>query len=448
MAIPKDFLTKYNNYFKDKLGFDDKRVIDSVYDIVTFYNKIAPKDRVSAELLIDSNKFVDKKKDYSVEDIVFNRLAKNVNAIINDSHFLILANLRDCEIANFNPVKKIITIDYKKDDESIKKFVNHLKPGTEIDKETAEKLTRSSLVHELLHACSYFGRASYGYAGYKENALNEFVTEDIAMNVLGFDDMFCAYGYNEKAENPKNKYIIYSNSRSGYAWGIGVSRLLSAFPNSNFYVNYLYNQMAFNNNYDKVVENENSNTGLRKYLYADSYDSYFNGLRTKIEKLFQNERSGKDKRLYLEEIIQIQASLLEIYYASRIGDFSIECLEKFDTQEHAKILKEIEGFKKNFIIKVPKIKDPSDLFFRQTAVIRGVSPYNILDRDAESLKALTEQNILVKTPNVYTLIEIKTTMQDLENVKLHTKLHKIGESNKKTKSENLVNFEKGNENTK
>lgn len=393
MNSKKDFLFKYNYYFKEKPDFFYEAIINSVFDIVNFYNSVCKDDMFSVEILGDISGFKEKKDKYTIQEIIFNRLYSNINKVHLEKY-----NNQKCKnntIAYYDCFNKEIFIDITKDKENTVKVLKNLTAEQQNDADLVDKIKRFSIVHELLHAISDDITANFIYN--KKQKLNEIITEDITINVLNLRNLNLLKTIRC---NDDLIYLINTNSRSGYFWGNGIAFLLSSIPNFNVIKGYVVNSINSQIAYDNYVKDFSQS--LNKYKSKNGKSIYFEGLVNTVEKIYKMLKTSEEKEKAFTKIINLQKDLLIEYNRNVMGQLSLKSLQSLTKQEISDAKQEVEHLK------------------HQLVLILGNNKCKVCDINKElngtsfQIKELINNNFLKPTPNLLVMIEIQECVERIE----------------------------------
>ncbi len=393
--IKEDFLNKYEYYFKDKPDFCYEAILKSVFDIVSFYKSVCKDELYSAEMLGNINLFKDKKTQYNIEEVVFNRLYSNINKVVLDeqnSH-----KYFEDALAFYDANNKEIFIDVNKVKENTSKIFKSLTVEQKQNQSFMDKIKRFSIVHELLHAISDDRTANFIFN--KKQKLNELITEDITIKVLGLN---CLHLMKAIRFEDETIYILNTNSRSGYGWGNGIATLLNSIPNFNPIRGYVVNSINSEIAYENYVKDFSQS--LNRYKVKNARSVYFEGLVNAIEKIHKLLKSNSDREKALKKIITLQTDLLLEYNRNIMGELSLKSLQSLTKKDINNARKEIDNLK------------------YQLTLVLGDNSKNIsIDKFKKDLKGtsiqlkdLVKNNILKLTSNLKVMIEIEECMERIE----------------------------------
>ncbi len=405
MNIPNNFLKKYYEYFEDLPSYSSEAVIKSVYCIVKFYSNIFKNEKLNKNILGNIKFYKFHKNEYKIEEVIFNRLYANVKTINVDANNKHFQNSKS--IAFYDRNSKQIVLNFERDDENIKQAVKQLSSEQLKNKNLMEKISLSSIVHELLHAISDDKTASFIFNN--KHKLNELITDDIAIKILGLNKMhlnICVQG------DDNCFYIINSNCRSGYSWGHGIAVLLNSIPNINIVKGYIVNSL----NSEKIYNNYAKNYGQTINLYKtkNSCLEYFEGLVNSVETICKNIKVNKNMRLALSKVIKLQTDLLKEYLRNRIGELSLNTLMGVDCNIFENIKNEIDEIKHILIL---KSKNNDNLKRSKYIQQNNLTTQNYLKGNSSQIQKLIDNNVLEPTENLKLLIQIQNYFERIEKMK-------------------------------
>ncbi len=422
MNIPNSFLKKYYEYFSDLPSYSSEAVIKSVYSIVKYYTNIFKNEKFKKNEVGNTNFYKFHKNEYTIEEVILNRLYANVKTINVDPNNDLFKNSKS--IAFYDKQTKQIILNFERDDKNIQQALKQLTKEQLKSKSLMEKISLSSIVHELLHAVSDDKTASFVYNN--KYILNELITDDIAIKILGLNKMqlnICVKGDDD------NFYIINSNCRSGYSWGHGIAILLNSIPNINIVKGYIINSSNSQFTYDNYVKNYGQT--INSYKIKNAHYVYFEGLVNLVENIYKNIKVNKNMCLGLNKVIKLQADLLREFLRNKIGGICLKALQGLNYDDLQVLKNEIDEIKHVLVLKfngkysLKKSKYISD---------NNITSKNYLKGDYTHLQNLIKNNIIESTENVKLLIEIERCINRLEN----ENVFKIIKNNNEIKSNNKV----------
>ncbi len=405
MNIPNNFLKKYYEYFEDLPSYSSEAVIKSVYCIVKFYSSLFKNVKLNKNILGNTKFYKFHKNEYTIDEVIFNRLYANVKTINVDANNQLFKNCKS--IALYDRQTKQIILNFERDDENIKQALKQLPKEQLKNKNLLEKISLSSIVHELLHAISDDKTASFIHNNkYK---LNELITDDIAIKVLGLNKIklnICIKG------DDNCFYLVNSNCRSGYSWGHGIAVLLNSLPNINIVKGYIINSFSSKNVYNNYVKNYGQTINL--YKTKNLYMEYFEGLINLVETIFKNIKINKNMRLALNKVIKLQADLLKEFLRNRIGGLSLKILMCVDCDDFENMKNEIDEIKHILILKSKNIYNSNKSKYIKE---KNLTSKNYLDGNSNHLQKLIDNNVLEPTENLKLFIEIQRYFERIEKIK-------------------------------
>ncbi len=182
------------NAFKKSVGqvpqglqFD--LVMSAFIKIYEFFNKKYEGVLISEKDIPDVNEFVVKRENYTIGQLIINRIAKNVKEIDFKSGF----NEKEKAMADYSPKFKKINVYNSNLDSNIENSFKNYK-NVEFENEDAFRriMTEQVLIHELLHAISDNGFSLGLQDKNTKNGvtLNEGIIENISLEIAGLKNVF------------------------------------------------------------------------------------------------------------------------------------------------------------------------------------------------------------------------------------------------------------------
>ncbi len=333
----KQFLKKYKPDHTN--GFASPFFLDSLKQIINYYENQYPNKTIEAKDISDSKLFAEQKKEYSVAELILFRILNNIEKFV---FFDTIYEEEKSKKPNFKPTTKIRK-------ESVGCYVPQTKTLVVTYENRQQPLSifeKNTLIHELLHAIST--RDYQNPFGISSLVMDEGITEYIANDIakIGLSSLEGQSIH----ENPKDdftteQYLMPENSNSPYCLYTCVAGLLDCVSNNTLKIGYLLGKSHldfsqelrkfYNNNILKTIEFQFSNAfNIYKYEQYKTLPGYKNA---RVAPLHKSSKIVMDLQNYVLKIYN--STITKSYINSLNFEEKVKLFKQMTTTLNACILK-------------------------------------------------------------------------------------------------------------
>lgn len=377
-------------------GFDHDVFISALIKII-MYLEDNYKTQIKAEDIPDVQTFTKQKEEYSITSFVLNRVLNNIKGV----DFLDVRQDKPESIGGFSAGAKSLTMYITAFKNNLGKMRNTDSVDQFESQEEMEKiLFESAVIHELIHAISFNGKAIGFRKSPEDINMNEGMTEYLAKLISGLEDLGVVNLYNSDM-----RYLVKTQTNSSYDLQTNLFNLITIASEENMIIPYLVD-----------VDNIKFGSQQKERLYGDKPLEKIKSLLNKSIKYEKLENPITEEIKVVNKgdfsaYQELQTILIDDIFQNKYGnEFMSKLMKSGDLQNSV----EYETLKKDMLTIgrciVPTLALKMDMDERKDFA------ENDCFSSANGVMKLIQDQVIVPTPNV---LKYRDMLYKIESIEKH-----------------------------
>lgn len=375
-------------------GFDQDMFVSALIKTI-MYLEDNYKTKIKAEDIPDVASFTKEKAEYSITSFVLNRVLNNIKIV----DFLDVRQDKPESIGGFSAGAKSLTmystafknnLGKMKNTDAIEQF--------ESQEEMEKMLFESAIIHELIHAISYNGKA-VGFKKSQEDVnLNEGMTEYLAKLIAGLEDLAVV-----NVHNSNMRYLVKTTTNASYDLQSNIFNLITIASKENLVIPYLVDADAikFNSKEKQNLYGENPLQKIKLLLNKSiDYEKIENPITGEMKVVNRGDFGAYQ---------QLQTLLIDDIFQNKYdNEFFTKMMKSGDLQnsaEYASIKKDMQTIGRCIVSTLDLKMDMED---------RQDFAENDCFATANDVMKLIQNHVIAPTPNVLKYRDMLYKIESIE----------------------------------